>query len=337
MPVAFTVGDNVAGKTLKDLFRADNGSVVYDPKGVDDNWYATSLGIDNNYAFKSGDVLSFNDQNNREYLNSAGYKNMVKAFGSPIDSGQARLNQQQKEATALAEKQKAETDARFGANKKELGDFVTRYGEAVPKIIEDTYKEFNVGDLLGYANALNSRISELKGNTNFAGAGGYANAGQVDAAVNTNFLPRFLTASDNANRAASIASSQVNARLSPYQTEAQLINDRMAREMTGYSTLQQNELTTLLEKMRQQGSLTLAEYNRATQLEIQENEFEARKQELEQKYKYDKDLQSSKPSTDTNKYMSLGNDSVIFDTSTGKFTQNPYKTGSSSSGGGDWF
>lgn len=59
----------------------------------------------------------------------------------------------------------------------------------------------------------------------------------------------------------------------PYQTEASMLSDRLAREVTGYTTQYQGELSLLLEKMKQQGQLDLAELQRAQQLADMENSY----------------------------------------------------------------
>lgn len=254
------------------------------------------------------------------YVGSSSEFQGLQKFATPTKSPGDRLIDEQKTAT----------DARFAANKQELGDFINKYSSAVPQIIQDTYKEFNVGDLLGYANALNTRIQDLKGNLTSEGAGGYASAGQVDKALNTNYLPRFLSASENANRAATIAQGQVGYRVAPFQTEASLLNDRLARENTGYTQQQQNELTLLLQKLNDQQQMTMAEYNRATELAVGEQRYNQELRLLEEKFKNDKAL-SSASTTNKDRYLSLGSGSSVFDMQTGKIIyKNPTSSGSSS-------
>ncbi len=65
--------------------------------------------------------------------------------------------------------------------------------------------------------------------------------------------------------------------LIPFQTEASMLSDRAAREITGYTNDKQNELTLLLDKLSSQRALTAAETARAQQLADDEADFQRQK------------------------------------------------------------
>lgn len=225
------------------------------------------------------------------------------------------IRRQREEAQALIDKQNRERDARFAEQKNDLSAFIGEYKGVVPQTINAANEKYGVGDLLNFTNALNTRIKTLRGNTDNSGAGGFASANQVDRAINTRFLPNYLTASENLQRGAQLAQTEVDTILQPYKVEASLLNDRLAREMTGYTASQQRELDSLLSILNTQGNLTSDQAKLAQELSLAEKDYELRKTELEQ-------------SAQANRYMGAGS-GYLYDTTTGKFIQVPKTTGGS--------
>lgn len=175
---------------------------------------------------------------------------------------------------ALNKRQREETDARFAANKAEIQGITDKINTQVPKILGDTYSKYNIPDQTSGVNALNSRIQQLRtGSTMGETAGGYASASQVDKALQTGYIPAHNTAATNLNNSVNIASSEIDTLTKPLYTEASLINERIARETTGYTQLQQNELTTLLQNMQNGITLSEGEKNRVNQLALAELNF----------------------------------------------------------------
>ena len=220
-------------------------------------------------------------------LDAAGIK--YQKVGDPLSGGSIRpysiaeLGKMDLDAKTAA--QKAETDARFASNKAELGAYNTKFGEAVPKIMDETYSKYAIPDQVGGVNALNSRIKDLQFNTSGSGAGGYASGAQVDKALQLNYLPNFNTAAQNLNNSLGAAQSEIGTRLTPYQVEGNLLSERIAREATGYSTQQQRELDVLLTQYQTGVQMAENEKNRMNQLAIQEKEFEQLKYQTQNKDK----------------------------------------------------
>lgn len=236
--------------------------------------------------------------------------------------GYAQFQQQEQakqDQNNLLAKQKQETDARFASNKQELGDFNTRYGAAVPQAINDTQNKYQIGELLGQTNALGSRVKDLRSNISGAGAGGYANANQVDAAINTKYLPAYQSATENLQRGSTLAQNEESMLLQPYQMEASMLNDRLSREASGYSQEQERELSTLIGQMNAGIQLTQAQMQQATQLA-----------QLEQgKYEFEKQLQASKDAT---QIIEVGGRKLLVNSATGQTVKD---LGSSASGSGN--
>lgn len=228
------------------------------------------------------------------------------------------IKQMERQQNDLLTRQKTERDTRFAANKSELDTALTGYQSAIPTAQKAAEDKYHVTDLLNFTNALNTRIKGLKGNEDSVGAEGVASAGQVDQAVNTNYLPKFLTANENLQRGSQLAQGDVNQVLDPYRLKISTVNDRIARESAGYDVGQQRELDSLLSRLQMAGQLSASEQQRATQLAIAEQNYKA---EL---YKTDKAASSA------DRYVSVG--SGLYDTQTGRIIQSPKTGGSVASG-----
>jgi len=62
--------------------------------------------------------------------------------------------------------------------------------------------------------------------------------------------------------------------MKPFETEASVLSESLAREFTGFTNQMKNELDITLEKLKQQGTLDLAEIQKATALAEKEQEYE---------------------------------------------------------------
>lgn len=172
-----------------------------------------------------------------------------------------------------ADANKAATDARFAQDKTDITNFNNDFSTAVPKIISDTSQKYGLDTLLGVTQNLGSRISDLQTNSSNTGAGGFASASQVDQAVQGRYLPQYNSAVSNLEKGTTLAQNEENTLLTPYTTKAQLLNDRLSRESTGYTTEQQQELDALVAKMNAGVTLTNAEQERANQLALAEKTY----------------------------------------------------------------
>lgn len=310
--LVYTVPDALAGKT----FRQIQGDRSMDVAGVGmakyDQKQLNGLGLDD--QLKAGQKITYTTDD-PGYLGSGLYMTLNGLFGSGKTPEQD-----------LTDTQKSEMDKRFAQNRADLSAFNDKYSAAVPNIINATSDKYHLGDLLGLTNALNTRISELQGNTMGEGAGGYANAGQVDKAINTNYLPRFQTAVSNLGTATNLAQNEAGMLLKPYETEGQMLSDQIARESTGYSLEQQRELDALVAKMQSNTQLSVAEMQRATALAEMENSYKIAKLQSDTQTNIANNKQTT--SSPADRYISMGG-KYLYDTQTGKFISAP------STGGGN--
>lgn len=75
--------------------------------------------------------------------------------------------------------------------------------------------------------------------------------------------------------------------LMPFETEAEMISDRAARELSMWTTEREGELDTLLKRMEIEGQLRTDEMTRAHELAMQENTFMNLKEQLGLEYGYE--------------------------------------------------
>jgi hypothetical protein len=70
-----------------------------------------------------------------------------------------------------------------------------------------------------------------------------------------------------------LATQQMQNELLPWTTEAGMVSDTAAREVSGYTSIMQAQLDTLLEKMREGSALTLQESSQAADLAAKEQAY----------------------------------------------------------------
>lgn len=267
----------------------------------------------NNYydQVKNTGVLNGTSYNDINKYKAAGGNNVINSGDSTPSYGtggnydpMALMNSYQKMLTDQAAQNKTAMDARFASNKNELNTFNTTYKDAATNTANAVSDKYKLPDQVGMVNALDSRIQDLSGNLSNTGAGGYASAGQVDKAINTNYLPRFNTAIGNLTRSSTAANQEYNQNIAPYQTQAQLLNDRIARESTGYTTEQTNELDGLLKLINDGVTLSGQQMDRLNKLSELENTYATAK------YTADKN----------NQYPQVQPGNGIYNTQTGQYS-----------------
>lgn len=290
-------------------------TIGFDTPGFSDDVFKTVYAGWNDRGSAEGDWAAHANDKWKSYRQSQG----IYTPGELMDKSKY-------DAEQLAIKQKADNDAHFAANRNDINSYITKYSGAVPGIVDAADTKFGVGAQLGYTNALNSRIQDLKGNLTGSGAGGYASGDQVDKAVNTKYLPLYETANTNLGKASTLAQNEVATNLLPIQSEGKMLSDQIARESTGYTNEQKNELDALLGRMQQGTQLTSAEIAQMTALSEQENQYNIAKLQADTANK-------PKPTNPSDRYISMGG-KYLYDTQTGNFITAP---GTSSGGSDVWY
>lgn len=285
---SFVVPTQYAGKSLKDVFSDVSSKGGYVP---DLGTLSSLTGLNADSPLTAGQSITFNKND----PNSGEYKFISSNF-TPYQ-------------TAQDDKFKSFYDTQKGA----VDDYLSRLTAGNTANVAKANTDFNVPGLQGAASALKQRIDLL--NTNAANnASGYATQGQTDAA-SSNLGVRSNIASNAASNAAIAANNEYNQLNNPLVTEGNMLSERLAREATGFTNDQQNQLQLLITKLNNNTALTQTEMNNANQLALQQQQYE---QALKN------------PPKQGNQIQTIGGNTYLIDMNTGQKTL----LGSSSTGGG---
>lgn len=203
-------------------------------------------------------------------------------------------------------------------------DFLNRYTgaingqETMSAMAKRLGEEQGLPQLRANATAINTTLRNIPTVQLSAARGNEITQNQLDRMV-SNQQQKVAPLAEEATRQQQAAEGLVNEQMGyaqadqqkallPYQMESSLLTDRLARETTMFTTQNQNELNALLTKISTGSQITQEEANRAQELSIAEKNFELEKQRL-----------NSTQKTDSNPYMSVGENSRIFNTTTGQF------------------
>lgn len=245
------------------------------------------------------------------------------------------------DAYTLLGQQKANNATFLAGQNAQTSDYLNRYKtalsgqESMSAMAKRLGTELNLPTLSENAYNINKTVRELPQTYNSATRGFDVNANQLSRIIGqkTSELAPALT---TANEALANAQGSLNTQLGygqadnakallPFQTEKELLTDRLARETTLYTRESENELNVLIEKIKSGIAVSEAEKNRANELAQKELDYKLQKQQLD----------------DSARYKTVSGGGSIYDTVTGKIidtapkistggsiTTNPYSTGS---------
>lgn len=257
-----------------------------------------------------------------------------RANAAQRDAIQAPVNQAQQNKTDLQNL--------FATQSGQTSDFLNRYTGAIKGQEGTSALATRIGNELGLpqlqanAQSLNQTLFNLPSTYSAATTGRDVNANQLARIVGTKqaeLSPAAALASQNAQQ----AQTNLNTRLGyeqtdqakallPFQTEQQLLSDRLTREATGYSSANQSILDSLIAKMNAGISLSEGEKNRAQQLAVQEMQ-----------YKQAMDVAKAGQTTDNSKrYVTLADGATLYDIQTGQVVSSNVKDFKASGGGGSY-
>lgn len=203
--------------------------------------------------------------------------NQVSAFAQTLPSAQA----------GLINKQAGESN-----------DFLTRLRqgiagqEGLPHMVQRFGDQFNIPTLQKAVSGLTSTLANIPETYSKATRGFDVNENQLGRIVGTKSaaLAPALTGAQAALSGAQqqqqqmIAATQAEQakQLKPFESEQSIISDRWAREQTGFTTANGQELDGLIAKMNAGVQLSEGEQQRANQLAVAEKSFQASKYAADQ-------------------------------------------------------
>lgn len=157
-------------------------------------------------------------------------------------------------------------DTLKSSNDQSVTDFLSKYKTDTGNAISDASAQFHLPEQTDVVNSLNTRINQLKTNFSNSGAGGFANNDQVDAAINSRYLPQLETATGNLATSTAEAQAQEGIALQPDQQYGQLLATNITTAMSGLSSIEQTIMTGILGKLQSGTSLTEAEWTNANNI-----------------------------------------------------------------------
>lgn len=193
-------------------------------------------------------------------------------------------------------------------DKQSVTDFLTKYQGDTANVVGATSAKYNLPQQAANVNGLNTRIQDLKTNDTNEGAGGFANAGQVDAAVNSRYLPQYNSALANLNTSTTLAQNEEQTQLQPDVQGGQLLATRIASEMTGFTASQDQQLQALIDQINNGVQLTETQMNNAEKLS-------------EAKLGYQSAIDSI--TAQNNKVQSVSAGSYVYNPATGQYSKLP--------------
>jgi len=190
--------------------------------------------------------------------------------------------------------------------------------------------------LMGQVSSLEDTINRVEGNVNATTGNSYTTEAQRQGLVTAGKTPLLNQLNPLATALGRVQSGIQNAEgginnkvgyamqgqqqeLEPYKVKMQQMADHSARLMTGFTQDHETQLTLLMDKLQRQRTLSDREWQQAADLAKMEKEYSLRKDEA-----------ASQIDSNAKRYISLGDKSSLYDTTTGKFISAP----STSSGGG---
>jgi hypothetical protein len=259
----------------------------------------------------NGDIKNFNGRAVKVAVNGNGTRSLS-------DLGDYGTYQSNKAATDAMNASKAAMDTKFAQDRNDVNAYNTKFQNTFDTANNAINEKYQIPNQVAALGALKTRINDLTFNSGNTGQGGYSSNDQVDRAISQNYLPNYNNAISNLGTSETAANNELNTALTPVINEGNTLESRLAREMTGFTQEQQDQLSVLLQKMQGNQALTQQERAQANTLAAQEDD-----------YQHQLELLKAKGSD----YVTVGAGQNLVDPSTGKviFT-GPYKPTGGSGG-----
>lgn len=204
----------------------------------------------------------------------------------------------------LANKQTSAFNTFYGNQSNDISGYLSKlYGfsnaQPTTQALSDRIAgQLNLPALRQSSAQLNQTLYQLPSTYSAATTGHNVNANQLARIIGqkqSELAPSAALAQQNVqgaeqtlNQRLGYEAQDYQNRLDSYKTEGSLMNDRLARESTGFGALQERELNALIAKFQTGVTLTEGERNRANALAIAEKQYQAAK------YSADKQFEAAK-------------------------------------------
>jgi hypothetical protein len=224
----------------------------------------------------------------------------------------------------------ANQDAQTNSYLKSYSDLINSQGTS-QALANKIGNELNLPTLRSNANMLNTQMANLP-STYGAATRGFDVSQNALSRIIAQKSSELAPAQTTANNALSTAENNLSTRLGyaqsdwarqlqPLQEQGTLLSEKLTREATGYTTQMESELNAIIAKMNAGVTISEAEKNRANQLSI-----------AEKSYQNALEVAKLKTTDTTSPYVTLGEGSTLYNTSTGQTYTAP-KSYAASDGG----
>lgn len=190
---------------------------------------------------------------------------------------------------AAAQAQKGQLNTLFSGQQNDVNNFSSGLSNFVNNFPSPDALATRIGGELGLpalrqnAQTLNTTFANLPSTYRDATRGYDVNANQLSRLTGEKAY-EMAPAMTTANNALATGENQLSQRMGyaqqgfqnqliPYQSQQQLLSDRLARETTGYTTQMSNELNALISKMQSGVTMNQGDLERANQLAIAEKGY----------------------------------------------------------------
>lgn len=249
----FEVPTNLQGKTLKQI--RDESNAAFRPDVL-----ASLAGIDENTPLTAG-----------------------QAFTLPNDPGSGEYKFVQGTFSPQGTKATADRQA-FNLNLQgQEQEFLNRFKEEYPQILSGIEQNLNLPNLRQSAYDLSDTLREIPSVQTGATRGFDVNANQL-ARIISSEQEKIAPVAQEAVRQAQFGEEEFGRQseraLKPFETEIDLLKDRLSRESTGFDTDAKNRLDLLLTQIQEEGAMDREKISQATKLA----ELEQRSEEFKKSF-----------------------------------------------------
>lgn len=248
------------------------------------------------------------------------------------DQARSFFSPQATQARALSKQQSDALSAQNAAAEAKQNDFIGRFRAAVSDLpsysdlYSSTSQKYNLPGMLTEAQRQSNALQRLPDTEKNATRGFNVNSNQLQQIINdktAKLAPQANQALNNYAQFANLVNQETGygiqeqqKDLMPLQLEGSMLSDQLAREMTGFTQQQDNQLKSYLAALDSNTQLTLEQMREANAL-------------AQRKLDYDN------AKTDMDKYITLSAGQTVFNPNTGQAVyQAPYKPTASSSSSG---
>lgn len=214
-------------------------------------------------------------------------------------------------------------NAFYTQGKNDITDYLGRYTGAINNqeplshMQDRIGRELNLPNLRTSANTLNTTLANIPYTYSGATRGFDVNANQLNRIIGTKSaaLAPTVTAANNALSSAEgqltqrmgLEQTQQAKQLLPYQSEQTLLNDRLARESTGFTQEAQGQLNAYIDKLDKGVALSRGEQDNAERLATAKLAYDqaiavANIQASASKYNADRSLEGTKYTANKNPF-----------------------------------